>query len=36
VVAKVRERLVMSKETMNGFLVEKFSLKTLNKMQSKE
>jgi hypothetical protein len=35
-VTKVRERLVMSKQTMNKFHTEKFNFKKLNKVEGKE
>jgi hypothetical protein len=36
VVAKVTERLAMSKQRSNSFLVERFNLKKLNKVEGKE
>jgi hypothetical protein len=36
VLAKVRERLAVSKRTMQKFVVEKFSFNKLNELESKE
>jgi hypothetical protein len=36
VVAKIRERLAVSKQTAHRFIVESFSLKTLNEVEGKE
>jgi hypothetical protein len=36
VVAKVRERLAVSKQTMHRFLMERFNLKKLNEVEGKE
>jgi hypothetical protein len=36
VVAKVRERLAMSKETMHRVHMERFNLKKLSKVETKE